>query len=186
MNEYNIGSQLKSLRKARNVTLQYVAAETGLSAPLLSQIENNNVTPSLRTLSKLADYFHVRLGRLFDGVTEKPRYEIFRKMDACRDSPHEQIVRRKGNSCYSLLPFESGKRMNCSLLDLRSERGVAVTPRRQGETFLYIISGKVEIGKNGEFYTVEAGDCVYFDSSLSVHMKPVHCSGATIMRVETG
>jgi len=185
MNEYNIGSQLKSLRKARNVTLQFVAGETGLSAPLLSQIENNNVTPSLKTLAKLADYFHVRMGRLFDGADEKPRFEIYRKMDTRSDNPHERIVPKKENSCYSLLPFESGKRMKCSLLDLRSDRRMAVTARRHGETFLYIIAGKVEISRNGDSYTIEVGDSVYLDSSVSLHMKPVHCSRAKIMRVET-
>lgn len=185
MHEYNIGSQLKSLRKARNVTLQYVAGETGLSAPLLSQIENNNVTPSLKTLAKLADYFHVRMGRLFDGVAEKPRYEIFRKIDRCSDKTLEEIAPGKQNSCYSLLPFESRRRMDCSVFDLHSDRRISVTAQRDGETFLYVIAGKVEISRNGEAYTIEAGDCIYLDSSLVLYVKPIQCSRAKIMRVET-
>lgn len=184
MNDYNIGSQLKSLRKARNVTLQFVAGETGLSAPLLSQIENNNVTPSLKTLAKLADYFHVRMGRLFDGAAEKPRYEIFRKIDRCSENPREQITPGRQNSCYSLLPFELGRRMDCSVFDLRSDRRVTVTAQREGETFLYVIAGKVEIRRNGEVYIIEEGDSVYLDSSLPLHVKPLDCSRAKIMRVE--
>jgi mannose-6-phosphate isomerase-like protein (cupin superfamily) len=116
---------------------------------------------------------------------EKPRYEIFRKIDRCSDNPHEQMVPGKQNSCYSLLPFELGRRMNCSVFDLRSDRRIAVTAQRDGETFLYIIAGKVEICRNGEVYAIEAGDSVYLDSSLALLLKPIDCSRAKIMRVET-
>ena len=60
MSEYNIGSKLKELRKAKKLTLQDVASETGFSAALISQIENNNISPPIATLSKIANFFDVR------------------------------------------------------------------------------------------------------------------------------
>ena len=47
MVDYNIGSKIKKLRKARKLTLQDVAQETGFSPALISQIENNNVSPPI-------------------------------------------------------------------------------------------------------------------------------------------
>jgi transcriptional regulator with XRE-family HTH domain len=58
--EYNIGSKIKELRKARKLTLQDVARETGFSPALISQIENNNVSPPIATLSKIARFFDVK------------------------------------------------------------------------------------------------------------------------------
>ena len=182
--DYNIGSQLKSLRKARNVTLQYVAVETGMSAALLSQIENGNVTPSLKSLSKLASYYQIRLGKLFDSINTAPRYEIFRNSDREHVKQYDTLVQRKQDLCYSLLPFEPRKKMRCSLIELRGESGVDAPASKFGETFLYVVAGKVEICKNDERYSVEAGDSVYLDNSVEIAVKPMNCSRAKIMRVE--
>lgn len=184
IDDYNIGSQLKSLRKARNLTLQFVAVETGMSAALLSQIENNNVTPSLKSLSKLASYYQIRLGKLFDNINAAPRYEIFRNSDREHVKQYDTLVRRKQDLCYSLLPFEPRKKMRCSLFELREESGIDSPASKYGETFLYVVAGKVEICKHDECYTVEAGDSVYLDNSVAIAVRPIYCSRAKIKRVE--
>jgi len=186
MEDYNIGSQLKTLRKARNMTLQFVAAETGMSAALLSQIENGNVTPSLKTLSKLASYYQIRLGKLFDRISDAPRYEIFRRTDRGNDNPYGDLVQRKQDFCYSLQPFEPRKKMICSLLELHDDVGFAAPASRHGETFLHVIAGKVEIRRDNEVHALQAGDSVYLDNSLPIALRPVKCPRATIIRVETG
>jgi len=112
MIEYNIGPQLKNLRKTRNLTLQFVAEKTGMSVPLLSQIENGNVTPSLKTLTKLASYFQIQLGRLFDGSDENPRYKIFRNIDKCHENISVYRSPKSQKYCYSLMSSESGAKMS--------------------------------------------------------------------------
>ncbi len=185
IDDYNIGPQLKSLRKARNMTLQYVAVETGMSAALLSQIENGNVTPSLKTLSKLASYYQIRLGKLFECRDDAPRYEISRKSDGGHENLYEHLVRRNQGFCSPLLPFGPKKKMSCFLFDLRDDNGIPAPLSVNGETFLYVIAGKVEIGKEGDLLTVDAGDSVYFDNSVDIDLRPVHCSRAKVLRVET-
>ena len=64
--EFQIGAKIKKLRKARKLTLQDVARETGFSPALISQIENNNVSPPIATLSKLANFFDVKMGHFFE------------------------------------------------------------------------------------------------------------------------
>lgn len=185
LDDYNIGSQLKSFRKARNVTLQFVAAETGMSAALLSQIENGNVTPSLKTLSKLADYFHVRLGKLFDSINDTPKYEIYRKSDSGCENLYERLVHRNQGFCNPLLPFGPRKKMSCVLIDLRDDSGISAPASISGETFLYVIAGKIEIRRKDEQCTIEAGDSVYLENSVDIDVKPVQCSRARVLRVET-
>lgn len=185
MEDYNIGPQLKSLRKTRNMTLQFVAVETGMSAALLSQIENGNVMPSLKTLSKLASYYQIRLGKLFECKSDAPRYEIFRKSDGGHENLYEHLVRRNQGFCNPLLPFGPRKKMSCFLFDLRDDSGITTPLSVNGETLLFVIAGKIEICKEGELYAVEAGDSVYLDNSVDIDVKPVHCSRAKVLRVET-
>jgi transcriptional regulator with XRE-family HTH domain len=185
MNEYNIGSQLRSLRKSRNMTLQFVAGETGLSAPLLSQVENGNVTPSLKTLSKLATYFQIRMSQLLDFTNNKPTYSIFRKIDRCSEDRNDYLIKKRQSYCYSMIPSENNNKMKCSVIDLRSGIIIPATSSKYGETFIYIIAGRVEISMNKETYTVEAGDSVYLDNSTEAGVKPLNCTRAKVMRVET-
>jgi transcriptional regulator with XRE-family HTH domain len=77
--EYNIGVKIKKLRKARKLTLQDVARETGFSPALISQIENNNVSPPIATLSKLARFFDVKMGLFFEEEEEERKYEVVRR-----------------------------------------------------------------------------------------------------------
>jgi DNA-binding XRE family transcriptional regulator len=167
------------------MTLQFVAGETGVSAPLLSQVENGNVTPSLKTLSKLATYFQIRMSQLLDCTNKKPAYSIFRKIDSCDEGRNDSMLRKRQSYCYSLMPSESNNKMRCSVIDLRSGSTIAATCSRNGETFIYIIAGKVEISMNEEKYSVEAGDSVYLDNSTKTGVKPINCTRAKVMRVET-
>ena len=78
MSEYNIGAKIKELRRAKKLTLQDVANETGFSTALISQIENNNVSPPIATLSKIAGFFDVKIGHFFTENEEECPFEVVR------------------------------------------------------------------------------------------------------------
>jgi hypothetical protein len=68
---YNIGEKLKTLRKAKNLTLKQVSAATGFSLALISQVENNNITPPIPTLAKLARFYRVQMVYFFTEEGDK-------------------------------------------------------------------------------------------------------------------
>jgi transcriptional regulator with XRE-family HTH domain len=74
MREFNIGAKIKKLRLSKKLTLQAVAKETGFSPALISQIENNNVSPPIATLSRIAKFFDVKIGLFFTEDEEECRY----------------------------------------------------------------------------------------------------------------
>lgn len=61
-----IGSKLNPIRRKNKWTLKYLSEQTGLSISYLSDILNDNVTPSLDTLLKLTDIFKVSLSYVAD------------------------------------------------------------------------------------------------------------------------
>jgi transcriptional regulator with XRE-family HTH domain len=65
MNDYNVGSKFRKLRKDRNLTLKLVSKETKISPAMLSMIENNNASPSLKSISILASFYDISLSNLF-------------------------------------------------------------------------------------------------------------------------
>src|ERR1700693_3550380 len=81
MRDFNIGAKIKTLRLAKKMPLQAVARETGFSPALISQIENNNVSPPIATLSKIAKFFDVKISLFFSEDEEEYRYEVVRRAE---------------------------------------------------------------------------------------------------------
>ena len=165
--EYKIGAKIKKLRKARKLTLQDVARETGFSPALISQIENNNVSPPIATLSKLARFFDVKMGHFFEEEEEEHKYEVVRK-DARRVI--NRVISKAGTGhgyTYEALSFRKhNKKMEPFLVTVSERAGEETLYNHEGEEFLLILKGRAEIILDEERIVLEEGDAVYFDSSL--------------------
>ena len=61
LEDFAIGEKIKELRKSKRVTLKEIAKATGFSTALISQIENNNVSPPIATLMKISKLLGVKI-----------------------------------------------------------------------------------------------------------------------------
>ena len=167
MTDYNIGAKIKKLRLAKKLTLQAVARETGFSPALISQIENNNVSPPIATLSKIAKFFDVKIGMFFTEDEEESRYEVVRTGER---KLIPRVISRAGTNqgySYESLSFrKQSKKMEPFLLSVTEKASEENTYSHDGEEFLYVMTGTAELILDNERITLEEGDCVYFDSSL--------------------
>ena len=165
--EYNIGTKIKELRKAKKLTLQAVARETGFSPALISQIENNNVSPPIATLSKIAKFFDVKISHFFDEEEVDCKYEVVRKADRREVN---RVISAAGTGhgyTYEALSFRKrNKRMEPFVVTVSSRPDEETLYSHDGEEFLLILSGKGEIILEDERILLEEGDAVYFDASL--------------------
>lgn len=66
MKQWNsMGEWLRGLRRRRGLKLKEVGWETGLSVSYLSDLERDVVDPSLKTIKKLAEFYHLKLSEFF-------------------------------------------------------------------------------------------------------------------------
>ncbi|MCK4690168.1 MAG: helix-turn-helix transcriptional regulator [Desulfuromonadales bacterium] len=165
--EFNIGVKIKTLRKERKLTLQDVANETGFSPALISQIENNNVSPPIATLSKIARFFDVKMGFFFEEGEEATRYEIVRKNDRRVVS---RVISKDGTGhgyTYETLSYrKKNKKMEPFLLTISERASEETLYNHEGEEFLLILDGSAELILGDERFILEAGDAAYFDSTI--------------------
>ena len=165
--EFNIGQKIKILRKERKLTLQDVANETGFSPALISQIENNNVSPPIATLSKIARFFDVKMSYFFEEEEETSHYEIVRHNERRIVS---RVISKDGSDhgyTYEALSFrKKNKKMEPFFLTVTERAQEETLYSHEGEEFLLIISGTAEIILDNERFTLEEGDAVYFDSTV--------------------
>lgn len=167
MSDYNIGAKIKVLRKAKKMTLQDVANETGFSTALLSQIENNNVSPPIATLSKIAHFFDVKIGHFFSESEEECRFEVLR---ANEHTIIPKVVSQDGTShgyfYESLSVRKKNRKMDPFLLTLNEKVTNTDTYSHNGEEFLFIMKGTAELLLDDQHIVLNEGDCVYFDATL--------------------
>lgn len=177
--DFNIGSKIKKLRKARKLTLQDVARETGFSPALISQIENNNVSPPIATLSKLARFFDVKIGIFFEEEEAERRYEVVRKGERRVVS---RVISKAGTGhgyTYEALSFRKrNKKMEPFLLTVTERAKEEELYNHDGEEFLLILQGRAEVLLEDERIVLEEGDAVYFDASLKHRL--LACEGTAV------
>lgn len=165
--EYNIGAKIKQLRKTHKLTLQAVAAETGFSPALLSQIENNNISPPIATLSKIARFFDVKIGHFFEGEEEVRRYEVVRTSE-------RRIVTRvvskagkdHGYTYETLSIHKLNKQLDPFVVTVSGRSDDETMYNHEGEEFQLVLRGTTELLLDDERIKLETGDAVYFDSSI--------------------
>lgn len=164
--ELQIGMKIRRLRQDRRMTLQALADATGLSKPLLSQVENEQVIPPLATLLRIAKAFKVGLHTFFqeEGDTEKC---VLVRAGESRKLPRRAHWGSAPPYIYHSLA--SGKRY-CNLepflveFEAREWRD-ALQVSHEGEEFLFLLEGKLEFHYGDEVMLMGPGDSVYYDSN---------------------
>lgn len=165
--ELRIGLKVRRLRQERRMTLQDLADATGLSKPLLSQIENDQVIPPLATLLRISKAFKVGLQLFFQEEGHNEKCILTRAGDSRRmyrrpaeDEPPQPYA-------YHSLAFGKKQRnMEPFLVEFEprsNHDGLQVC--HEGEEFLFLLEGTLELHYGDQVMTMAPGDSVYYDSS---------------------
>jgi transcriptional regulator with XRE-family HTH domain len=163
----NIGAKIKKLRLDNKLTLQTVAKETGFSPALISQIENNNVSPPIATLSKIARFFDVKIGIFFAEEEEECRFEVVHANERKAVSKIFTPVGTTNGYSYESLSFRMHhKKMEPFLLTVTEKATEETTYSHDGEEFLFIKKGNAELILDNKRISLSEGDSIYFDSSI--------------------
>ena len=72
MHSGNVGARLQQLRRGGGLSVRTLAAQSGLSPRLLSQVERGLVTPSLESLVRLTRSLGISLGTFFAALESSP------------------------------------------------------------------------------------------------------------------
>lgn len=165
----NLGNQIRELRLKRGLTLQNISDLTGLSKPLLSQIENDITLPPIATLLKIAK----ALGRHIGDFFQETGPAVDRVAVVRRGERKETMQRLHGGTekvgyCYESLAYPMReKHMEPFIVEIEP-RGDSDIPvyHHAGEEFLFVLDGEMEFTGNDRIIDLRPGDSLYFDSKI--------------------
>jgi len=165
-----LGTRVRALREAMDFSLRDLAERSGVSAPMLSQVERGETSPTLQVAARIAAGLDLRLSQLLrldeDGAVTVVRRSERRKGPAAA----------RGHSYEILTPPLPGQRAEVSRHTLASGArtgGAGDPPRHEPgsrETAL-VEQGTVILHCDGQPYELSAGDCVTFDADLNHHFE---------------
>lgn len=161
--EVSIGHQVREFRAKLNMTVSDLAKQAGLSAGMLSKIENGMTSPSLSTLQSLSRALNV------------PVTAFFRKFEEQRDATFVKAgegltIERRGTRAghqYELLGHSIGNKtvaVEPYLVTLTESADVFPIFQHAGLEFIYILEGEVAYRHGSKLYPMQAGDSLFFDA----------------------
>jgi quercetin dioxygenase-like cupin family protein/DNA-binding XRE family transcriptional regulator len=181
----SVGGKLTQIRESRKLSIEELADRSELPQDLIRQIEDGDFIPSLTPLIKIGRALGVRLGTFLDDV-EHLGPIINRKGHL------SQAVRFAGKSqassgeldFHALAQGKSGRSMEPFLIDILP--GIDKTFQQsthEGEEFMYVLSGRIEVSYGKDLHRLEEGDSIYLDSIVPHHVHAYGDGPARILAV---
>ncbi len=177
-----IGSKIRSLREMKNIPLEEMAQKSGLNAQYLNVIEENVQVPTIGELIKIVRVLGVRVGTVLDDFSNDG--PVVSRARELQDNP---VLRGKENSgnrmnYYSLSSQKQDRHMETYIVNLHMSEEKQLSSH-EGEEFMYVLEGEVEVRYGKEVYVLSEGDTIYYDSIVPHLVLPRKAEGAKLLAV---
>jgi transcriptional regulator with XRE-family HTH domain len=165
LSAFEIGRKLRQLRLRKKIALVDLGKHTGLSASMLSQLENGKLVPTLPTLARIAMVFDLGVDHFFVDRRRKRTFALTRQDERIR-FPERADAPRPAYYFECLAFAAQDKLVQAYLAEFpRRNPEDATEHYHDGSEFVHVLDGSLEIRYQDETHTLHPGDSVYFDST---------------------
>lgn len=180
-----VGCKIRSLRESKNIDIEILAERSQLTIEQLSSIEEGAPLPGLAPLIRIARALGVRLGTFLDD-SQKLGPVVCRNAE-CGESVNfsNHSLRKNLNMVYhTLSEGKENRHLEPFIIDILPDSDQSyIFSSHEGEEFIYVLEGKVEINYGKNVYVLEAGDSIHYDSIVNHHVHGFNHNKARILAV---
>jgi len=174
--EYKIGEKVRQLRESRQMTIELLAEQSQCHAEQIRQIEDGALVPSLTPLMEISRALGVRLGTLLDDdpIDGPIVFKSAESPNVIRFSGKDPEAISSNLDFYSMGSGKRDRHMEPFMIDVKPRSGEAPPlSAHEGEEFIFVLSGAIQINYGKNSYELEAGESIYYDSVVphDVHAK---------------
>jgi len=182
-----IGAKIKGMRETKGLSVEEIAERSGLSVEQIQSIETDQNLPSLGPLIKVARALGVRLGTFLDDsdaigpvicrAAEREKQSTISFSNGAADA-------RRHMEYHPLAQQKAGRHMEPFIIDINPEETLEYQlSAHEGEEFIYVMQGEVEIVYGKDNYTLKEGDSIFYDSIVKHHVHGAPGKSAKILAV---
>jgi len=157
----SVGEKIKRSRKEKNISLNFVANETGFSTEYLEKLESDEVIPPVGTILQIARALDIDSALLL----KEQESDLTDRITA-------SIKRTDSYAYKTLTPGVEKKHLKAfqvTIDPMQDHSGVGY--QHEGEEFVYVLSGKVEVLVGDNVNILEEGDSLHFNSGIRHNLK---------------
>ncbi len=171
--QVNVGARVRKVRENRSLSLEDISQRTGLEVSLLEEIEKGEIAPPLGTVIKLAKALDMKIGYFVSGEENKA-CTIVRRDDRKVISRYDSLKgKRYGYEYVSLAPHKKDRHMEPFLITLKPSETEEERSTHDGQEFIYVLTGAMEVRLEEGTHILEPGDSIYYDSTAP-HLVKCH------------
>lgn len=154
-----VGDKIRQMREKLKLDFAQLSQKTGFEIEYLKDLENGKVAPPVGTLIQISRALAVDSASLLSEDRKAERRQSYLK-------------RTKAYSYKSLTPDAEDKHLWAYLvtLDPKKEHEM-VAYKHEGEEFMYVIEGRVEVKVGEDVQELKKGSSLHFDSGLAHHLR---------------
>ena len=156
-----IGKKIRKVRLEKKMKLDLVANDTGCSIDYLKRVESGEQIPPVGTLLQIARALQVDSGFLL------------KEQEQVQQERAKAYAKRTDNYAYeTLTPGAENKHLKAFRVGIEaSKEHKGVGYQHEGEEFVYVLRGKVEIAVGDHINQLGPSDSLHFNSGISHHMR---------------
>lgn len=168
-----IGSKIKKARTSKKFSLEHVANETGFSTEYLKEVEAGKSIPPVGALLQIARALEIDSGSLL----KEPESKLQTRIKA--------HTKRTDNYAYTTLtPGAENKHLKAFRVMIEAQQDhKGVDYHHEGEEFVYVLAGKIEVAVGEHLNIVEQGESLHFNSGIRHKLKSVSDERAELLVV---
>jgi len=183
--EKTIGSKIQRIREFKKVSREELAERSSLDVEQIRKIEEEKIVPSLGPLIKIARAMGVRLGTFLDDIEQIGPVVVHsdevEKSVRFESQPKENLEHL---NFFSLAFNKVGRSMEPFIVDIEpSKHSDYMLSSHEGEEFIYVLDGTIEVNYGKDIYMLNPGDSIYYDSIVNHNVHSGNSSKARILAV---
>lgn len=169
----SIGGKISAARKDKDVSLDFLANETGFSIQFLKEVESGSKMPSVGTILQISRALDI------DSAV------LLKEQESHLTNRISASTKRTENYAYKTLTSGGEKKYLKAFqvtIDARKEHS-GVGYQHEGEEFVYVLQGKIELWVGENLNVLENGDSLHFNSGIKHKMKNLSDNDALLLVV---
>ncbi|HXF98041.1 MAG TPA: XRE family transcriptional regulator [Gaiellaceae bacterium] len=173
-----LGPRLRRLRQSRNLSLGDVSEGTGISASFLSMVENGQSDITISRLMRLVRWFGISVADLVQEPDTSP-VQVVR-------AGERRSVRLVDEGISIQMLTHDGRHRMMPVINVYERGGGMTDPaRHEGEEFVHVLAGRLELVVEDERVVLETGDSAYYRADVPHSFRNVGRGQARFLGVTT-
>lgn len=166
----NVGEKIKEIREARMISIEELSLRSNIELSQIELIEDNKVLPSLAPLIKIARSLGVNFSTFLDETEQiGPVLTLAEEMNKGASFSNKNHKTGSHMDFFALASNKAGRHMEPFIIEFKPDENTNnnLLSSHEGEEFIYVLEGCVEINYGKEVYRLNVGDSIYYDSIVN-------------------